>query len=66
MLLRRTLRRTRFGLALAPCDVASSVAVAHTDAEDGWLDAWREIEALPLAKQRAIGQVLDSVLAAHQ
>ena len=26
----------------------------------------QQIEALPLAKQRAIGQVLDSVLAAHQ
>ena len=26
----------------------------------------QQIEALPLAKQRAISQVLDSVLAAHQ
>lgn len=47
-LLRRTLKRTRLGLALAPCDVASFVSVTVSDADDGWREAWREIEALPL------------------
>jgi len=47
-LLRRTLRRTRFGLALGPCDVDSSVTVITADGDEGWREAWREIEALPL------------------
>ncbi len=53
-LLRRTLRRTRFGLALGPCDVASSVVVTSTDDDEGWREAWREIEALPLVEGRPL------------
>lgn len=47
-LMRRTIRRTRLGLALGPCDIASSASVSFTDDDDGWRAAWREIEALPL------------------
>lgn len=61
-LLRRAIVRTRFGLALAPCDAASTVVVTSTDDDEGWRDAWREIEALPLRE----GSPLVSIYAINQ
>lgn len=49
-LLRRSVRRTLLGLALAPCRTLSPVSVRTTDDDEGWRTLWAELEAKPLVE----------------